>query len=294
VESHPQSLVEGRARRKIVRPRRLIQECNVAFALAIVEEVDNVQEPLNYSKVILSTDSEKWIGAMHEEMESLEKNGTWELVRLPPGKKAVKCKCIFKRKEGMTTKEPLHYKSRLLAKGFSQIPEIDYIDVYSPVVKHSSIRTFLSLVGMHDYELEQLDVKTAFLHGDLEEDINMDQPEGFVVPGKEDYVCKLKKSLYGLKQSPRQWYKSLDSFMLSNGFQRSQYDSCVYLKFVNESPTYLLLYVDMLIAAKSMKKIVALKAQLSSEFDMKDLGAAKKILGMEIVRDRKSGLLYLS
>jgi hypothetical protein len=114
---------------------------------------------------------------------------------------------------------------------------------------------------MHDYELEQLDVKTDFLHGDLEGDIYMDQLEGFVVPRKENYVCKLKKSLYGLKQSPRQWYKRFDSFMLSNGFQRSQYDNCVYLKFVNGSPTYLLLYVDdMLIAANIMKEIAALKA----------------------------------
>jgi hypothetical protein len=161
-------------------------------------------------------------------------------------------------------------------------------------VKHSSIRTFLSLVAMHNYELEQLDVKTAFLHGDLEEGIYMDQSEDFV-PGKEDYLCRLKKSLYGLKQSPRQWYKRFDSFMISNDFQRSQYDSCIYLKFVNGSPTYLLLYVDdMLIVAKSMKEIAALKAQLSHEFDMKDLGVAKKILGMEMIRDRKSGLLYLS
>jgi hypothetical protein len=218
VESHPQSLVEVRARRKIVWPKRLIQEYNVAFALAIAEEVDNVQEPLNYSKAILSNDSEKWIGAMHEEMESLEKNDTWELVWLPHGKKEVKCKWIFKRKEGMTPKEPSRYKSRLVAKGFSQIPGIGYTDVYSPIIKHSSIRTFLSLVAMHDYELEQLDVKTPFLHGDLEGDIYMDRPEGFIVPGKENYGCKLKKSLYDLKQSPRQWYKRFDSFMLSNGF----------------------------------------------------------------------------
>ena len=290
-----ESIAEGRIRREIVRPKRLIEECNVAFALSVAEEIENAQEPLNYTEAILSDDSEKWMGAMHDEMESLEKNGTWEVVRLPPSKKAVKCKWIFKRKEGMTPNEPARYKARLVAKGFSQIPGIDYTDVYSPVVKHSSIRTFLSIVAMHDYELEQLDVKTAFLHGDLEEDIYMDQPEGFVVPGKEDHVCRLIKSLYGLKQSPRQWYKRFDSFMLSNGFERSQYDSCVYLKFVNGSPIYLLLYVDdMLIAAKSKKEIATLKAQLSSEFDMKDLGAAKKILGMEIIRDRKSGRLYLS
>jgi hypothetical protein len=138
-------------------------------------------------------------------------------------------------------------------------------------------------------------VKTAFLHADLEEKIYIDQPEGFIVPGKENFVCKLKKSLYGLKQSPRQWYKKFDSFMIANGFKRSLYDSCVYIKFVDGSPIYLLLYVDdMLIAAKSKIDIVNLKAQLSSEFEMKDLGAAKKILGMEITRDRKSGLLFLS
>jgi hypothetical protein len=148
---------------------------------------------------------------------------------------------------------------------------------------------------MCDLELEQLDVKTKFLHGELEEEIYMDQPEGFIMHGKEDLVCKLKKSLYGLKQSPRQWYKRFDSFMLAHGFKRSQYDSCVYIKFVNGSPIYSLLYVDdMLIAAKSKKEITTLKAQLSSAFEMKDLGAAKKILGMKIKRDRKSGLLFLS
>jgi len=172
---------------------------------------------------------------------------------------------------------------------------VDYNDVFSPVVKHSSIRTFFGIVAMRDLELGQLDVKTAFLHGELEEEIYMDQPEGFIVPGKEDLVCKLKRFLYGLKQSPRQWYKRFDSFMLSHGFKRSEFDSCVYIKFVNGSPIYLLLYVDdMLIAAKSKKDIAALKSQLSSEFEMKDLGAAKKILGMEITRDKNSGLLFLS
>ena len=90
----------------------------------------------------------------------------------------------------------------MVAKGYSQIPGIDYNEVFSPVVKHSSIRTLLSIVALNDFDLEQLDVKTAFLHGELEEDIYMEQPEGFVIPGKEKLVCKLKKSLYGLKQSP--------------------------------------------------------------------------------------------
>jgi hypothetical protein len=123
----------------------------------------------------------------------------------------------------------------------------------------------------------------------------MDQPEGFVVPGKENLVCRLKKSLYGSKQSPRQWYKKFDSFMLSHSFKRSDYDSYVYLKTVNGSAIYLLLYVDdMLIAAKDKSEVAKLKAQLSKEFEMKNLGAAKKIFGVEIIRDRKSCMLYLS
>ena len=123
----------------------------------------------------------------------------------------------------------------------------------------------------------------------------MNQPEGFVIPRKENLVHRLKKSLYGLKQSPRQWYRRFDLFMLSHGFKRSDYDSCVYLKIVNGSAIYLLLYVDdMLSAAKEKSEIAKLKAQLNKEFEMKDLGAAMKILGMEIVRDRKSGKLYLS
>jgi hypothetical protein len=183
---------------------------------------------------------------------------------LPAGKKAVRCKWILKRKEGSSPSEASRFKTRLVAKGFSQIPGIDYNDVFSPVVKHSSIHDLLGIVAMHDLELEQLDVKTAFLHDDLEEKIYMDQLEGFIVPSKENFICKLKKSLYGLKQSPRQWYKKFDYFMIANGFKMSLYDSCVYIKFVDGSPIYLLLYVDdILIAAKSKIDIVNLKAQLN-------------------------------
>ena len=124
----------------------------------------------------------------------------------------------------------------------------------------------------------------------------MHQPEGFEIHGKEDHVCLLKKSLYGLKQSPRQWYKHFDTFMVRNSYYRSAYDSCVYhKKHSNGSYVYLLLYVDdMLIAAKDMSEINRLKAQLNGEFEMKDLDTAKKILGMEIQRDRKAGKLFLS
>jgi len=137
--------------------------------------------------------------------------------------------------------------------------------------------------------MEQLDVKTAFLHGNLEEEIYIQQPEGFVVPGKENHVYRLKKSLYGLKQSPRQWYKRFDSFMVGS---RSSYDNCVYFQKTSDgSFIYLLLYVDdMLIAARDKSLVNKLKTQLSSEFDMKDLGPAKIILGIEINKVEICGL----
>jgi len=151
-------------------------------------------------------------------------------------------------------------------------------------------------VAQYELNLDQLNVKTAFLHGDLEEKIHMTQPTGFKTTGKEEMVCKLKKSLYGLKQSPRQWYKRFYSFIRGKKYTRSHYDLCVYY---NKLPTreyiYLLLYVDdMLIASRSKSTIDALKRDLSSEFEMKDLGEVRKVLGMEITRDRRVGRVSLA
>ncbi|KAK1632904.1 hypothetical protein QYE76_007219 [Lolium multiflorum] len=209
------SIAADRPRRNKGPRPRLIEECNlVHHALSCAEQVEHDTEPATYAEAVASVDHVKWF-PMQEEMQSLDKNGTWDVVPLPKQKKVVRCKWIFKRKEGLSPSEPPRFKARLVAKGFSQIPGIDYNDVFSPVVKHSSIRAFFGIVAMRDLELEQLDVKTAFLHGELEEEIYMDQPEGFVVPGKEDLVCKLKRSLYGLKQSPRQWYKSQSAIYLT-------------------------------------------------------------------------------
>jgi hypothetical protein len=143
------------------------------------------------------------------------------------------------------------FKARLVTKGYSQQKVVDYEEIFFPVVKHTSIRIVLALVVHYDMALEQMDVKTAFLHGDLDEQIYMEQPEGFSQPGQEHLVCKLKKSLYGLKQSPRQWYKRFDSYMIKIGYRRCEYDCCVYVKSLDDgSFIFLLLYVDdMLIAA---------------------------------------------
>lgn len=141
---------------------------------------------------------------MNEEIESLHKNGTWSFVKPPSGKRIVGYKWVFKKKDGIPGIEDARYKAQLVAKGYSQVQGVVFNDIFSPVVKHSSIHVLLALVVMYDLELEQLDVKTTFLHGELEEQIYMHQPKGFEIEGKEDHVCLLKKSLYRLKQSPRQ------------------------------------------------------------------------------------------
>ena len=160
----------------------------------------------------------------------------------------------------------------------------------------SSIRTVLSLAATFDLEVEQMGVKTAFLHGDLEEEIYMKQLDGFHVEGKEDYVCRLRKSLYGLMQAPRQWYKKFESVMCEQGYRKTTSDHCVFVRnFSNDIFIILLLYVeDMLIVGKNVSRIDKLKEQLGKSFAMKDMGAAKQILGIRIIRDRKEKKLWLS
>eukprot|EP00253_Pinus_taeda_P013842 PITA_13842 len=157
------------------------------------QNMNRVQEAIEGSK------SDKWKAAMKDKMMALGKNGTWDLVELPKDRQIVGCKWVFKLKRGVDDTEN-RYKAR---QGFSQKAGIDFHEICSPLVKIFSIRIVLALVAFLDLELRQLDVKTAFLHGDLDEEIYMEQPEGFVHHRNENFSCRLKKSLYGLKQSPR-------------------------------------------------------------------------------------------
>ena len=183
-------------------------------------------------------------------------------MELPKGKKALHCKWVYRIKgEDDGSKR---YKARLVVKGFEQRYGIDYTDVFTPVVKLTTIRLVLSMVVAENLLLHQMDVNTTFLHGDLEDELYMTQPEGFVVKGKENLVCKLKKSLYGLKQAPKQWYKKFDGFMMEIGYKRCYADHyCCYKRF-DKSYLILLLYVDdMLIAGGDPKEMDKLKRQLS-------------------------------
>lgn len=250
-------------------------------------------EPECYDEACQTTDASKWELAMKDEMKSLISNQTWELAELPMGKKALHNKWVYRVKEEHNGFK--RYKARLVVKGFQQKEGVDYTEIFAPVVKLNTIRSVLSIVASEELYLEQLDVKTAFLHGDLDEEIYMHQPEGFSEEGKKNMVCRLKKSLYGLKQAPRQWYKKFEGFMHKEGFQKCNADHCCFFKRYKSSYIILLLYVDdMLVAGSDMDEIRNLKMQLSKEFDMKDLGPAKKILGMQITRDKQRGILQLS
>lgn len=196
-------LARDRGRLTIRPPSRYDDgESVVAYALACAESIE-INEPKSVAEAKRSKDWKKWKQAMVEEKVSLDKNKTMILVPRPAKQRVIGCKWLYKYKEGIPGVESPRYKARLVAKGFTQIEGVDYNDIFAPVVKHVSIRIMLSIVVNYDFELEQLDVKTAFLNGTLDEVIYMEQPEEFIAKGDEGKVCLLKKSLYGLKQSPR-------------------------------------------------------------------------------------------
>jgi hypothetical protein len=182
-----------------------------------------------------------------------------------------------------------------VAKGFMQREGINYTETFSLVSSKDSFRIIMVLVAHYDLELHQMDVKTALINGNLQENVYMAQPEGFAVEGKEHMGCKLKKPLYGLKQASRQWYIKFDEVIRSFGFTENKVDNCIYVKFKGKDFTILVLYVDDILLASSDKTMLyETKSFLSSNFDMKDLGDASYVLGIEIHRDRTKGVLGLS
>jgi hypothetical protein len=255
---------------------------------------EGIHEPRTVAEALSGTEAKEWSIAMQEEMDSMDKNQVWELVDLPPGRKAVGNKWILKVKrkaDGSIDR----YKARLVAKGFTQVEGVDYDETFSPVVRFSSVRIILAMVASMDLELFQMDVKTAFLNGELEEEIYMVQPVGFVVKGKEHKVCKLRRSIYGLKQASRQWYLKFHQAIISNGFQMIEEDHCVYIKRSKNNFIVITLYVDdILLAANDKMLIESTKQWLSATFDMKDMGEASYILGVKISRNRSKRFLGLS
>ena len=191
------------------------------YALAVNHAIN--AEPLTFKDAMKRSNAQLWMQAAKDEYNSIQAAGTWTLVPLPTDRVPIGCKWTFKIKHNADGSVE-RYKARLCAKGYSQQQGIDYTETFAPVAKFSSIRALLALAAHYDLEIHQMDIKTAFLNGDLDEDIYMIQPEGFVVKGKESWVCKLNKSLYGLKQASRAWYQKMDQALLNLRFKRLHAD----------------------------------------------------------------------
>ncbi|KAL2253467.1 UNVERIFIED_CONTAM: Retrovirus-related Pol polyprotein from transposon TNT 1-94 [Sesamum indicum] len=258
---------------------RIVKDFGSDFVTYNIED-----DPITFKDAMASSEAKQWKEAVKSEMDSIVSNGTWVLVDLPPGCTTIGCKWIFKRKlkpDGTVDK----FKARLVAKGFKQKEGIDYFDTYSPVARLTTIQVLIALASVYNLPIHQIDVKTAFLYGELEEEIYMDQPEGFVAHGNEHKVCKLVKSLYGLKQAPKQWHEKFDKTILAFGFTVNENDKCIYCKVKGDKMIILCLYVDdILLIGSCLDIITETKSFLKNKFEMKDMGEANVILGIKLTR----------
>ena len=204
--------------------------------------LDN-DEPATYAEAMADPDSERWQDAMKSEIESMKENQVWNLIDPPDGVRTIECKWIYKKKKDIDGNVHI-YKARLVAKGFRQVQGVDYDETFSPVAMLKSVRIILAIAAYFDYEIWQMDVKTAFLNGNLTEDVYMMQPEGFVDPTNAGKICKLQKSIYGLKQASRSWNIRFDEVVKGFGFNKNEEEAFVYKKESGSYVAFLILYVD--------------------------------------------------
>jgi hypothetical protein len=252
-----------------------------------------LDEPSSYEEALASEHAQQWQQAMDEEMASLLSNNTWTLEILPAGVQPIPVKWVYKIKRDAKGNVE-RFKARLVAKGYRQKEGIDFDEVFAPVSKYSTFRTLLAFVAANDLELHQLDIKTAFLNGELEEDVYVQQPPGYMDGGPQ-LACHLQKALYGLRQAPRSWHLCLKAELQSIGFTESEADPGLYIHFINDNPAYLLVYVDdILIAASDLETVNFIKTSLAKRFKAHDIGEASLFLGMSIIRDRPIKQIKLS
>ncbi|GMF23042.1 unnamed protein product [Phytophthora fragariaefolia] len=291
---------EPRPRREIKKPKRYSDDqcfqakMDKSIAKDILE--NRVPAPRSLKEALRGPHREQWKQALELEYDSLIENGTWRLVPLPPGRKALPCHWVLVVKynaDGSVER----FKARLVAQGNHQEYGVDCDEVYAPVARFESLRLVLAIGTILDCHIHQMDVHTAFLNGTMEgeQKIYMRQPHGFVKRGHENLVCELLKSIYGLKQAPRIWYRVLHTFLLSMGFTRCHKEFCIYVQKVGIEWLIVAVYVDDLtIMSRSMSLINRLKAELSKRFKMKDLGDIHYILKMEVYRNRDQRVMMIS
>ena len=251
--------------------------CNAAVSLP--------PEPRSIDEALKGSYAAEWKKALDEEYNTLMERDTWELVELPPGKQVVGVKWILRIKtKGDGSLE--RFKARLVARGFTQVPGEDFYNTYAPVGDYTTARMLLSVAAVQDMELLQLDVKNAFLYGDIDADIYMQQPPGY--HDGTTRVCRLLRSLYGLKQSPLMWYRKLYEAFINIGFEASIHDECLFTYKKGGAPVWALVYVDdVLMASPSMDALNAVVANLQQCFNLKIMPDVSLYLGMNIQRDRE-------
>lgn len=223
---------------------------------------------------------------MKEELRSLEENDTWSLVTPPAGCEPIGSRWVFKKKEDAHGKV-VRFKARLVAQGYSQKFGRDFDQVFAPVAMQSTFRVLLTIASQKKMDVYHVDVKTAYLYGTLEEEIFMRQPPGFVVPGKEACVCKLNRSIYGLKQAARLWNSTIKDFLIAIDFVQSSSDACLYMKKLSDREwMYLLIYVDdMVIVCREKNQMLSVEEELKKRFRITSLGPARLFLGIAVNRD---------
>lgn len=235
-------------------------------------------EPCSVKEAMSRGDASSWKAAMEDELSSLDENGTWDLVELPPGRKPVKSMWVFKIKRNHEG-DIVRHKARLVAKGCSQRYGIDYVETYSPVVRHTSLRFLFALAVKMNLKIDQMDAVTAFMQGDLNEEIYLEQPDGF--NDGTNRVCKLNRAINGLKQSGRVWNKKLVKALKSFGLKQCKMDPCVFV--TKKLDLMLANWVDdIFIYWKNETTLKELKRSLSSSFKMKDMGLAKSCVGIRV------------
>jgi hypothetical protein len=223
---------------------------------------------------------EFWNKAMDEELDQIEKNDTWELVPRPKNKNVINTKWVFRNKlneDGQVTRN----KARLVCKGYAQIEGIEFEETFSPVARMEAICFLLAYACSKNVKVYQMDVKSAFLNGELEEEVYIEQPEGFQLSENTDYVCKLKKALYGLKQAPRAWYSRLDKYLQQAGFRKGSADNNLYIKVSQGNILLIEVYVDDIIFGSDDDRLSQKFAKdMQNEFEMSLLGELSFFLGL--------------
>ena len=253
-----------------------------------------LQVPDNDRDALNGPYGEEWLKSMQSEFNSLLKNHTWDLTELPKGQVAIGCRWVYavkRDKEGKVTK----LKSRLVAKGCSQRFGVNYYETFSPVVRYENIRLVVALAVEHGIYLHQMDVSSAYLNGDLHDEVYMRQPPHFEDRKHPGKVLKLKKSLYGLKQSGREWNTKLNAFLMQLGFKSCISDRCIYTQRSNGIYNIIVVYVDdLIVGSTSLTELERVKAEISSEFECVDGGELSHFLGMEFHRDGNLGAITIS